>query len=307
MKYSNELKVGVAVAVATLIFIVGVRYFADVPVFGGTYALTTAFDDAGGLLAGNDVRVNGVKVGTVDNVRLDIEARQVAVKLSLDGDVVIPEGSYAEVGGFAAFGSIYIEITLGGGPPLPEGAMIPGRSTNLLGQLTDRAPELIGEVDTLLGGVGATFGEVQRLLGNPESDLRQTLAALRSAAASVSELLRTERGRISSTLASVDTLTSDLRAFTGENGDSLTQAVQNLNDALSQLDRTLSEVEEVTASLDALATKINEGEGTLGRLVNDPSLYAKLDSAATGVNRILADFEENPGRYLRELRLVDIF
>ena len=305
MKYSNELKVGVAVALAAVVFIFGVRYFADLPIFGGSYSLATAFDDAGGLLNGNDVQVNGVKVGTVADVRLDQEARQVRVGLNIDESVVIREGSYAEVSGIAALGSIYVEITLGDGPPLAPGATIPGQSADLLGQLTDRAPALIGGVDTLLTGAGATIGEVQRLLGSPESDLRQTLASLRAASQSLNTLLNSQQ--IGRTLANVDSLTDDLSAFTGESGDSLSQAVQGLNQTLSQLERTLVELEATTASLGEVATKINEGEGTLGLLVNDDALYAKLDSAATGVNRILENFEANPGRYLRELRLVDIF
>ena len=307
MKYSDELKVGITVVVAALIFIFGVRYFADLPIFGGRYALATAFDEAGGLVAGNDVRINGVKVGTVDDVRLNIERRQVAVGMSLDGDVAIPEGSYAEVVGISALGTIYVEITLGDGPPLPAGATIPGRGSDLLGQLTDRAPELLGGVDTLIGGAGATFSEVRRLLGNPESDLRQTLAALRSSARTLERILRTEQDQISSVLAGFDTLSTDLAAFTRASGDSLSQAVQHLSSTLNQLDRSLTQLETTTASLDELLAKINEGEGTLGRLVNDPSLYVKLDSAATNINHILENFEENPGRYLRELRLVDIF
>ena len=160
--------------------------------------------------------------------------------MSLDGDVAVPEGSYAEIGGISALGTIYVEITLGSGPPLPEGSTIPGQSSDLLGQLTDRAPELLGDVDTLLGGAGATFSEVQRLLSSPESDLRQTLAALRSSAGTLERLLRTERATISRVLANADTLSAGLAAFTSESGDSLTQAVQSLSGTLDQLDRSLA-------------------------------------------------------------------
>ena len=305
MKYSNELKVGLVVALAAVIFVFGVRYFADLPIFGGSYPLATTFDDAGGLLAGNDVRVNGVKVGTVADVRLDQEARQVRVGLSIDEGVAIREGSYAEVSGIAALGSLSIEITQGDGPPLEPGVVISGRDSDVLGQLTDRAPALLGGVDTLLTGAGATIGEVQRLLGSPESDLRQTLAALRSTAQSLDRLLNSQR--ITRTLANVDSLTNDLSAFTGESGDSLSQAVQGLSQTLEQLERTLAELETTSTALGDVAEKINQGEGTLGRLVNDDALYAKLDSAATNVNRILENFEANPGRYLRELRLIDVF
>src|SRR5690606_38108119 len=110
--------------------------------------------------------------------------------------------------------------------------------------------------------------------------------------------------RFSSGLTAV---ASDLRAFGDENSDSLRLAFANLNSALARLDRNMAALESSTATLDDVLGKIDRGEGTLGRLINDPALYAKLDSAVTGLNTLVTDFQQNPGRYLRDLRLVDIF
>ena len=74
MKYSNELKVGMAIVAAVVVFVLGVRYFQDVPLFRGTYDLNSSFESAGGLIAGNPVRVSGVGVGKVREVKLNPEA-----------------------------------------------------------------------------------------------------------------------------------------------------------------------------------------------------------------------------------------
>ena len=76
---------------------------------------------------------------------------------------------------------------------------------------------------------------------------------------------------------------------------------------LDRLDRTLASLESTTAGIDAIVSKIEQGEGTLGLLVNDPSLYHQLDSTLTTLNRILLDFERDPKRYLKDLKLVDVF
>ena len=63
----------------------------------------------------------------------------------------------------------------------------------------------------------------------------------------------------------------------------------------------------VSAQLAEILEKINNGEGTLGKLVNDPQLYNNLDSLSVNLNTMVKDLNENPRHFLRHLRLVDIF
>jgi hypothetical protein len=93
----------------------------------------------------------------------------------------------------------------------------------------------------------------------------------------------------------------------GENGDSLDVAVRRLNQSLDRLNRGLASLEQTSATLDTVATKLNEGDGTAGRLLNDPSLYLRLDSAAARTNTLLRDFQRDPGRYLNDMTLVKVF
>lgn len=310
MRLANELKVGIAIIVAAVVFFIGIRFFSSLPLFRGTYELATAFEDAGGLMRGNAVRINGIAAGSITRVRLDPTTQMVQVGFKVDRDIVIPEGSFARVGGFAALGSVDMEVVLGppGNPPLRPGSVIPGESTpDLMSLVSERAPMLTSRLDSVLVAAGATFEQTQYLLGNTNSRLNRALVELENVATSLNKLLSAEQARISTVLTNFESLSSDLDRFTSENSDSLALAVQNLNRLLRRVDGDLDTLESTAASLDTLLVQLRHGDGTAAKLLNDPALYTRLDSMTTTLNRILTDFESNPGRYLREMKLIEIF
>jgi phospholipid/cholesterol/gamma-HCH transport system substrate-binding protein len=102
-------------------------------------------------------------------------------------------------------------------------------------------------------------------------------------------------------------MTAGLDTLLATNGDSLSVTVERLNMALASLDSTLAGVDEATSGLSLLLAKLNSNEGTMGRLINDPALYNRTDSLLISLNELLVDFRANPGRYLKEMRIVDLF
>ena len=311
MKYSNEVKVGLTIVVAAIIFVLGVRYFEDLPLFKSTYDLRAEFENAGGLIAGNAVRLSGVTIGSVNSVRIDPETGNVMVGFHVDTSIPIRDGTYAKIGGFDALGVVRMDLFLGppSNPIVPEGGMIEGRSSSdALGQLTDRAPELMTRVDSVLVGMSVVLSETGTMLERPESDFRRTLSSVRSSAEQLESLLEEERSRIDSILVNVEGMTGNIENLTGgENGEDIEALVDNLNQTLATLDENLSGLQETTAGLNTLLETLNEGDGTLQRLMRDDELYLKLDSTLTNLNGLMADFRANPGRYMKELRLVDLF
>ena len=309
MKYSNELKVGIALVVTTFIFYIGFRYLQNLPFFKGTTEFFTTFDDAGGLVSGNAVRINGVVVGAVDVVRLLPIDNVARVRFHLDRDIVLPHGSRTSIGGVGALGVVRMAITLGADTTFyQEGDTIPRREETGMGALADVLGEPIAnQVDSMLTGVTATLGAARTLMAGSQDELRQTLVAVQGSAVALNDLLRAEQGRLSGVLDGVAELTDNLNAFTGDNGDSLRVITQSLTQSLNRLDRTLASLESTTAGINTIIGKIEKGEGTLGLLINDPSLYHQLDSMLATLNRILLDFEQNPKRYLKDLKLVDVF
>ncbi|MEM1127613.1 MAG: MlaD family protein [Bacteroidota bacterium] len=310
MRYSNELKVGLALLFSVILFFVGVRYFQDLPLFRGNYDLYTLLDDAGGVLPGGSVRISGVNVGSIQDIFFDEESQRVRLTFDVDEAIAVPEGSTVSISGISALGTAFVDIQMG--PPtnaaLPPGSLVPGREgADLLGSLSDQAPALVGQLDGTLTEIEVLLQNANTLVDGPQGDVQATLAAFRATAGSLNTLLRAQQDRLGTTLDNVSALSAELGTLASEQGDSLGVAVENLNEVLTQLNRNLAALETTTTSLDALLVKIDQGEGTIGLMLNDPGLYHELDSVATNLNALLVDLQANPRRYLRELRLVDIF
>ncbi len=310
MEYSNELKVGAAIVLATIAAILGVRFFQDIPLFGDTYPMYATFEEAEGLVSGNPVRMKGVTVGTVDDVRLNQKTQNVRVRLQLQNDVRIPKGSHARVSGFSGLGGVHVSISPGpkdNAPLPPKATLSPPPEGTVFERLTDQAPALASKADSVLTSTNAATAALARQLQSPKSDLRRTLASVQQITNDLETITDAETETIRTLLQNLRAVSSDLEAFMGENRDSLDLAVQRLNQSLNRLNQSLASFEETSATLDTITTKLNQGQGTAGRLINDPGLYVKLDSAAARTNTILEDFRRNPGRYLNDLTLVKVF
>jgi phospholipid/cholesterol/gamma-HCH transport system substrate-binding protein len=317
MRYGNEFKVGVAIVLTALVAFFGIRFLSGLSLFGTGYELIAVFDDTEGLASGNSVEVSGVQIGTVTEVELLPGARAAEATLTITGTSDLPRGSVARIGGFSALGDVGVTIVPGpvGAPPLGDGDTLVTRpSSDILNMVQDNAERIFGNVDTLLIGAAGTFENVDGLLGDPDSDLRATLASLRQAADATNQILASQRGQIAATLASlqaaaagVNELTASAGTFADENADSLAATIQNLNRTLAAVDRSLASFETTSAELDAVLAKLNAGEGTLGLMLTDPTLYNNLNTAATNLNQLVTDFQSDPKRYLKDLRLVDVF
>lgn len=317
MRSKNELLVGVSILVAALILFLGVRFLSGVPLFGGTYPLVAIFDDAQGMTAGSPVLVNGVRVGRVEAVRLARGAQRVEVFMEIRGDVEIPRGATVGTGGFVALGDVSVSIAPGPitNPPLARGdTLYASGGGDLLTLLQDNADRLFGEADTLLTSASGTFRTVDGLLADSEGDLRASITALRRTTTGVDELLRSEQARLRATLANLEaasagaaSLTDDLGRFTEANAEEIAATIAQLNQTLAQVDASLIGFEATSTQLDEVLIKLNTDEGTLGLMLNDPELYYNLNSTLGQLNRLLVDFQDDPGRFLRELRLLRIF
>ncbi len=317
MRFGNELKVGVAIVLTALVAFIGIRFLAGLAVFGSGYELVAVFDDTEGLTSGNPVEVSGVQIGTVRSVALLPGARAAEVVLSITSDTDLPRGSIARVGGISALGNVGVTIEPGplGAPPLTDGdTLLIRESSDLIGLVQNNAERLFGSVDTLVTGAAGTFSTVDDLLANPNSDLRATLAQLRGAATAANQLLASQRTQLAATIASlrrtsesVGALTAGVNTFAEENTDSLAVTISRLNRVLANVDESLEDFASTSAQLDLVLAKLNDGEGTLGLMLNDPALYYNLDAAVTNLNQLVLDFQADPKRYLKDLKLVDVF
>jgi phospholipid/cholesterol/gamma-HCH transport system substrate-binding protein len=309
MKNRRETLVGLSIVVAVIIFILGIRFFQDLPILGGTYTLHTSFPSAQGLVSGSPVQVRGVGVGTVRRVRINPDGRSVDIEFQVHHNVEIPEGSTATVQGLAMLGNVMLDITLGSmtGPRVPPDGAIPGFADSGLNAVIDRAPEIAARADSLMLTLQQTVSRVDGIVSEQAVMLAQTMTSIRNTSERVNRLVAMQSQSIDVVMGNLGAITTDVRAITAESGDSLRLALTNANRIAARADTSLLHLQMTAARADSLLSVIESGDGTLGRLANDPSLYHNLDSTLASLNRLLISFERNPGRFLRELTLVDIF
>lgn len=295
------MKVGIAIVSAIVVLIFGVRYLEGIPL-RGTYMLYTEFDRVDGLIPGNNVSVNGVTIGSVTEVRLDHESQRVRVEMRINRGFVVPEGTTAEQTGISAVSAVQVSFRLGphDNEPIGPGGLVPSASK------PDLFTTLVDRVDSTLIGTTATFKEMASMLQEPTSDLRATLASVAQLADMLTYTVQSEHQRITGILQNLEATTRNLDRLSAQGNDSLAVVMGSLNRSMEELRTTLVHVQQLSTDARSVLGKVDAGEGSAGLLVNDPTLYHKLDSTLVNLNQLIEDFRTNPGRYLKELKIIDL-
>jgi len=324
---SNELKVGLAVIAAAVVLYLGVRFLQGASLFGGGPAVVAVFDDAQGLKSGAPVQLSGVRIGRVTEVELGEGGRQVFTTLTIDPGIEVPRASRVTIGGIAALGDVYVEFLPPSGPtagrPLTDGDTIRARgTTDLFAAVQRNAAPLVARADTLLGRFLSTYRAAEPTLVGGANDLAAAAAQARFITTAIgrSFLAARDRGdfeRLGGTFDRLDNaaaaaeraalnlegLTADYRAGFGGRApmfaDSLAGAVNQLSGTLRRLDQSLDGLDRTAAAFDTTLGLVNSGEGSLGLLLRDPSLYQNANGAAVSLQQLLDDLQRNPSRYTR--------
>lgn len=310
MKYSSEVKVGITLVVATTIFVLGIRYFQDLPLFGSTDEYVVEFDDAGGLIAGNAVRINGVSVGGVKDVHFNPATHRARVQFHINGDIEIPEGSFAHVSGFSALGVVKLDVVLGpaDGAVIPPGGELEGHEAgDIMATLSEKAPQIMERADSVLASLNQVLRTTNTMMSDPSSSIQRSLGFVESIVAGLDKSLKRDRESISNILDNLESVTSNVDSLTGESKDSLAVLLENLNATARRMDQMLGSVDDLASNLADVIRKVNEGQGTLGLFINDPGVYKNLDSTLFNLNELIRSFNEDPGRFMKEMRLIDLF
>lgn len=279
----NLVTVGLLTIVAAAIFFWGLFWMLGTPVFRGGTEVTVLLSDGGGLKRSDRVQLQGVQVGTVKSIELN-PGGGVVVGLRLDHEnLALPTDTRVQVTG-DVFGAHIVDLIPGtSGISISPGDTLRGAATP---QLTQIATELSSRVESVL--INA-----DRLL-SPDAvdDVHATASVLPESAeelrAAFVELRR----------ASIALRRTAENVQNAEAGPALRGAIDEVERSALALTSAAERLEASLVSFGSVMNKIDSGTGTLGRLVNDESMYDELNNTLREMRALATDIRERPGRYI---------
>lgn len=309
MNLSNELKVGITVFLAVIVAIIGFRFMRDVPIFGSSLNIISTFEKADGISTGSLVYIKGVRVGSVNSVELT-PRNDVQVGMSIDADVNIPDDSRASLTSLGIVEGKSIVIELGRSSQMVQnGGEIEGSYAQTIMETFSKQGEQLGsdvsnsinELNQFLRQLNETVDDDTRL------KLDETLNNLAESTDRVATLLEEKQGDIDLAIESGSRVIRQLDTLATNNRPKVDSLMTSLEENINQLSVVRKELETASASLNELLEKLNRGDGTMGKLINDPSVYDNLDSLTTELNKLVKGINEDPGKYLKHMSIIEVF
>jgi ABC-type transporter Mla subunit MlaD len=305
----NEVKIGLTVLLAIIVAVVGFRFMRDVPIFRQTLEISAVFERGDGINRGSLVNLKGVKVGSVSRVLLTPDNR-VRVTMQLNENLQIPVNSEAHLTSLGIVEGKSIVIQLGDSENYVEyggeidGVYIEG-VTEVLGskgeELAGDVSESLSELNQFLRQLNATLDDETR------TSVDQTLKNADETMKILSETLDNNQKDIDNAIKSASRTMMQLDTLTTDNRPRVDSLLASLEQNVSELHKVPTELEEATTNLNQILDKVNRGEGTMGKLVNDPSLYENLDQLTKEMNTLVKGINEDPGRYLKHMSIIEVF
>lgn len=295
---SHTARVGLFMLVALIVLGVFIVKIEEIPIGtkGGRGHVQAVFPSVAGLDEKSPVRIAGVRIGIVQDIKL--EGNRAVVTLALDPGVVLHQGARAEVTSLGMLGDKYIEIYPGdfSGPLLKPGTVLDGTSPVGFDQAIKSANDIMGDVKTVTASLRKSLGDAegQKRLDEIIENVRQLSADLKAAVQadrknvdatlanfrSFSETLKVELPRIAEKL---NKLADRVDSVVTENRENLNESIANIKDLSAKLRFSADNLNQISG-------KIARGEGTIGKLVNDETtvdnLNASLKSVESGVQSI---------------------
>lgn len=286
---TKEVKIALVTIVGVVILFFGMNFLKGLNLFSSTDDYFIEFKDISGLSSSSPIYADGYQVGTVKDVIYDYtNTNPTKVVVAIDKAMRIPEGSSAEIVS-DMMGNVKVNLLLANNPRsrIMPGQTIRGDVNNgAMGQLSAMIPA----VEAMLPKLDSILASVNALLADPA--LAQTLHNVET----VTQNLTTSSAELNKLMATMNhgvptMMTKANRVL--DNADVLTANLASLD-----LASTKQQVDNTIASVQQLTNRLNSNDGTLGLLINDPSLYNNLTSTMRDADSLLVNLRQHPKRYV---------
>ncbi|KAA0251105.1 MAG: MCE family protein [Acidobacteria bacterium] len=280
---TTTAKIGAFFLVVLLLLGALILKIEDVPIGKRARTVTAEirFQDVSGLDDKSAVRIAGVRVGKVDGIRLLPDGTALA-RVVLDPEVVLREGAWGQIRNMGLLGDKYVELYPGrpDGTKLPGGARIDGTIPTTFDDLTKLAGDIGKDVKQLTEALSGSLGGEQgtEKLNRIVDNIGRLAEALR-------ELVEANRANVDVTVANLREFSAEIRATLSRIDRILDENRMGVKGSVSNIEEITDKLKTTADNLNSITTKIDTGEGTVGKLVNSEETHQNLNEALQSVKQ----------------------
>lgn len=309
-KQNTEIKIGLVALAAIAILVWGISFLKGKNIFTNPTHYYSIYEEVDGMEASAPVRINGFTVGKVTEVFFhpDLSGR-IVIKYEMHEEFAIPKNTVATIYNADLMGSKAVLLNLGSsaiyassGDTLTsdiEGDLKDEVNRQVL-PLKNKAEDLISSIDSVMTVITTVLDKDARAsLTNSLISLNRTFSTMELAMVKLDSMIYYNDNRVSNILANVESITTNLH----NNNEAIGNVLKNfeaITDSLakSQIRSTINNLDASLKQFDEVITKVNNGEGSIGLLINDKDLYNNLASASGQLDQLIADMKKRPKRYV---------
>lgn len=284
--FTKEVKIGISFVVAFALLYWGINFLKGVNLFTPTNHFSLKFEQIDGLVVSNGVFIQGYKVGQVHEIKYNFDnTKPFTVIININDDIKLPQGTTATLTDESLMGGKCINLIFSQSQNyhIAGDTLTTTIDRGLFGAIADIVPTLTATVqhaDSLLTSLN-------QIVNSPEiksslSNINSITTNLNKTSRSLNTLMDNKMPKI---INQLDTTLSNLNSISTK----LNRI--DFNDIMLSVDSTLTNINEFTQ-------RINDPNGTIGLLMNDPSLYREVTNTVTSANNLLIDLKANPKRYV---------
>jgi phospholipid/cholesterol/gamma-HCH transport system substrate-binding protein len=309
MKISNETKVGALTAVAITVLILGFNFLKGKTLFKTGNFIYAKYQDTKGIMISNPVFINGFQVGSVsdiENADKNLSAIVVTIKLKDNYNIAVnsvatikenPLGSSSMV---ISQGDAKTYLTTGDTILTASSAGLLGDVMNKLGPVSDQVKTTLQSLDSVLKNINTIFdpntkNNLQQVIAN----INRTTASLVVSSASIQSMMNEQSGAITQSMNHVASFTKNL----SDNNEKVNRMLTNVEKATDNFSKadiagSVEKLKGTINNLNSILEKVGSQDGTLGKLMNDKTLYNQLLNTVRSANILMDDLRLHPKRYV---------
>lgn len=298
MKITKEVKVGLFAFIAIAIFYIGMEFLKGINFFSTVNTYHVVYRTVDGLSVSNPVSINGYRVGRVSNIRLlQNKNNKVLVSIDISNDILVGDSTKAVLVNSDILGGKAIFLDIGQvKEPLPSGdTLISEQQEGITEVLRAKTLPVVDKLDS-------TFYIINKVLSNLANNsekINNAITYLEGTSYHSNQLVAENRENLKSITSNINDLTESLQT-TNQKINSLVDNFNEVGDSIKQITfkETFQETNKAIKNINDAAAKLNNQKGSLGKLINDDSLYNNLNKSAKNLDILLKDLKANPGRYV---------